>query len=255
MVQFTNFYESLAEARMRLRKSIVCYNGLPYYVLEIFDHADGKFRIYLQPLDGGGIGRDRDANLPDSDYYPGNCQTALEKYMQDNPNCGILRKYMSAAGFNKYRPFPLGNVNHNGHVYYLERTPTRNTFQGLRSTGVVAEMVTAVPSRETKTKLSTGFRVDFPVYSSAGFADCIAGNYPSYQEVVAALRNDEVTNSGCAFHREFSVLRGPVNSLCLCYQTEGVGLIFDDKLVLGNQYKYLYEQIQELKIFNIIDVV
>src|SRR3546814_5918592 len=48
MVKYTNFYETVKEADMRLRHTLVMYDGEPYYVLLISDHKkDGVFRIYM----------------------------------------------------------------------------------------------------------------------------------------------------------------------------------------------------------------
>jgi hypothetical protein len=49
MQEHVNFYENIKEARMRLKGTIVLYEGIPYRVLAIADHKGPVFRIYLNP--------------------------------------------------------------------------------------------------------------------------------------------------------------------------------------------------------------
>lgn len=266
MPSFPNFYERIEEAQMRLRSTVVLYDEEPYYVLAVTDHkADGKFRIYLDPTSRGRSARDTFFDFPRlGDYHcPGE---VLDKWIEQNPDSGVLRKYMGAAGFNKYRPFPLGNMNCNGKVYYCERTPTRNTQQGLRREAVVALPVSVSPD-----VANTGKRGYYDAYTEGRgvgidlydleFYDCIKGSYPTFAEVVDALRDPTVTNSGVAFHREFSVFRGPLNMLFLCYQHQGVGKLQGEtsgkfnRLVLSSEYGYLKESCEDLGVFAEIDVM
>ena len=69
------------------------------------------------------------------------------------------------------------------------------------------------------------------------------------------LTSPECGNAGVAFHREFSVVRGPVKTLFLCYKTDGVGIIgAGGGLVLDSSYDYLKEQIEELNVFPYINL-
>jgi hypothetical protein len=259
MVQFTNFYENLTEARLRLLKNIVSYEGEAYYVLEIVDHPDGKFRIYMDKLgDPNGIGRNKHGEaFPKGPSYEHNYSKLLDNWIEKNPDSGVVRKYMSSRGFNKFRPFPLGNLNSNGSVIYVQRTPTRNTNQGLRENSVVGYLVSATPKQSSRSSKSytDPSQVGVSPYTCA-FADMVAGNYPDYWEVIKNLCNPKIANQGCAFDRDFSVLRGPVDLLCLCYQTDGIGLIDarSNKLILGHSCRHLLEQIQELNIFTTIEI-
>lgn len=257
MPQFINFYENIAEARLRLLNTIVAYDGAPCYVHAISEHEDGRFRIYVEffGVGGYGIGRDKYHDFPNSGNYNNeDFARVLDAWIQKNPNSGVVRKFMSAAAFNKYRPFPLGNVNYNGEVVYVERRPTRQTIQGIRSDSIICEKVSASLPVETDTFIPSPLRTHIDLYSSE-FVDCVKGSYPTYQEVYDHLTSPECGNAGVAFHREFSVVRGPVKTLFLCYKTDGVGIIgAGGGLVLDSSYDYLKEQIEELNVFPYINL-
>ena len=263
MPTFPNFYERIDEAKMRLRGTVVLYEDEPYYVLAVTDHkSDGKFRIYLDPLSRGKSANYTFADFPRvQDYHcPGQ---VLDIWLDANPDKGVIRKYMGAAGFNKYRPFPLGNMNYNGTVYYCERSPTRNTFQGLRREAVICMPVSVSPDPTSKSRrgyydaYTEGRSIGVEFEGSLEFYDCIKGNYPTFAEVVEALRDPDVTNVGVAFHREFSVFRGPLDMLFLCYQHQGIGQILDKgkTVILSKEYEYLLESVQDLGVFKSFEVL
>ncbi len=276
MVQHVNFYENVQEASMRLRKTIVMYEDEPYFVMAVSDHKvglDGKLRIYLDKLGyPSGLGRNRNPDLPPyQDMHHTEVGPALDEWLNQpgNLNKGILRRYLGAAGFNKFRPFPLGNMNTpEGGVVYCERTPTRNTFQGLRGEAIIGTNVSIAPDRASQPSKK-------PVYSNSSynrgllypvdelsipFYDCIMGNYPSFQDVIENLQDPEILNTGVAFHREFSVHRGPLNMLFLCYRHEGIGLLTTfnhpsrPNVTLSKDFEFLRETLEELDIFNYISI-
>lgn len=265
-----NFYENQNEASMRLRKTVVLYDGEPYYVIGISDHKnDGKLRIYLDKIGYYGLEGAKDRSVPNYFDLPQHLLgQVLDEWIQNNPDKGIVRKFLGAAGFNKFRPFPLGNVNIDGQVVYAERTPTRNPFQGLRQDAIVPQIVSVAPNRDTGSKRkkmsmygsSYGRESIYPVdIFHPSFYDCVMGNYPTFEQVVEGLRDPEVLNTGVAFHREFSVLRGPLDILVLCYKTEGVGIIDTmsnggEFLTLSKDFLYLKETLEELGIFASISV-
>lgn len=257
MPQFINFYENVAEARLRLLNTVVAYEGHPCYVHWISDsHEDGRFRIYIEQIgvNGYGIGRDKFFDFPSRDnHYENSYDQVLDEWLERNPDRGVMRKYMSSQGFNKYRPFPLGNVNMSGQVVYTERRPTRQTIQGIRQDSLVSETVQAAPRVEPDNGLRLS-RVHVDLYSEP-FADCVLGNYPSYEEVIEHLKSPDCGNAGLAFSRDFSVLRGPLKTLFLCYKTEGVGCIgIGSGLILDTSYEYLKEQVEELNVFPYINL-
>jgi hypothetical protein len=86
------------------------------------------------------------------------------------------------------------------------------------------------------------------------------GNYPSFEDVVEKLRDPKILNIGVAFHREFSVQRGPLNMLFLCYRHEGIGILTTfnhpsrPNVTLPKGFEFLRETLEELDIFNYISI-
>ena len=266
MPQFINFYENIPEAKIRLEKTIVLYNGTPYYLFHVSDYkGDGKFRVFLDNYKGGLTAKHRLNDFPrPSNYNPDSYAGIFDEWAKNHGEIGIIRKEMGSPKFNNFRPFPLGNINTNGGVVYSERTPTRNTFQGLKENMVTGCLVRPVPdvngrSSSTLKAATTG---DSNVYVRVevfglDFYDCMLNNYPTPQEILESFKDPEVTNSGVAFHREFSIFRGPLDLLFLCYQNEGIGILPDgsmNNLIIGNKFSYLLETIQELSCFQSINV-
>lgn len=266
MVAYKNFYETIQEARMRLKGTIVRYKDDFYYVLDIGDHKDdGKFRIYMDKLGAGRVGRDRYTGFPSDHDYGGN--TLFKQYdafIEKHSDTEVTRKFADSRHFEKFRPFPLGNVNQNGSVVYAERSPTRNMHQGLLADAVLGTRVESVPSRYDPNQRKLGMMVSGSAAPLGNahidtlgeeFYDMLKGNYPSFTEVVDNLRDPHVLNNGCAFHREYSVMRGPLDTLILCYKHSGVGFInADNTLVLGSTHEFLREELQELGHFPVITV-
>lgn len=266
MVAHKNFYETIQEARMRLRNTIVRYRDDFYYVLEVSDHmADGKFRVYMDILGCDRVGRDRLPGFPDQNGYESNSfAKKLDDYIDKNPDCGLVRKYADSRHFYKFRPFPLGNVNTGGSVVFCERTPTRNMHQGLLQEAVMATNVSSTPPQyDPNSKSGRGiFSLhNHPLGNSSvnvlgdSFYSMLKGLYPSYEEVITNLRDPSILNKGCAFHRDYSVMRGPLDMLFLCHRHSGVGLIDkDNTLYLGSPHLFLKEELTELNLFNSIQI-
>ena len=263
MVAHENFYETIQEARMRLRNTIVKYKDDFYYVIEVGDHMlDGKFRVYMDQLGHGYVGYNRLVGFPSGDFDERgvNIFHEYDEYI-DSPssNRGFIRKYANSRNFEKFRPFPLGNVNQQGSVVYCERTPTRNMNQGLLQEAVLATQVVSAPYYETggayRRQRSIPLGSGSVSSLSPEFYDMLRGLYPSYKEVVDKLRNPEIMNNGCAFHREYSVMRGPVGTLLLCYKHSGVGIIdTDNSVTIGSTHEFLRDEMQELGVFSDIKI-
>jgi hypothetical protein len=258
MPQFINFYENLPEAKIRLDQTFVMYDGKPYFAQALADHADGKIRIYLDDYQGSLFVRNRDGSFPHSSHYhPNDYGNVIDQWYKENPNKGILRKEIGSPLFNKFRPFPLGNMNVNGSVVYTERTPTRNTNQGLRDRSVYALTVLPVPNPtsggNSKRSISHNYNNETTVdIRSSEFYNTMCGLYPTIEEILEAFKDPSVINTGVAFHKEFSVFRGPLDMLILCYRDEGIGLLDNGDLssvTIGKSYAYLKEVIQELGCF------
>ena len=261
MPQFVNFYENLAEAKLRLENTIVMYDGAPYYVYWIAEH-DGKLRAYLDQYRGGDIVSRRVSGFPRSqDYNPNHYSEIIAEWYKNNRVKGLIRKELGSPLFNKFRPFPLGNVNIRGSVIYTERTPTRNTNQGLRERSVYALNVLPVPNPTTtsgKRSKAHSFNneTSIDIWCSE-FYNTICNQYPTIEEILEAFKDPQVVNTGVAFHREFSLFRGPLDMLIVCYRDEGIGLLAEgdlSSLVVGTRYSYLKESLEELGCFGSVKI-
>jgi len=250
MADHVNFYENLDEVRIRLKDSVVMYDGHPYYVLNAANHMkDDVFRLYLDPL------------KPDGDCYsqyqggvpfswsnaPGinECAASLDKWMEANPKAGILRKKMNSPLFNKFRPFPLGMCNVDGDVQYVTRSPTRSTLQGLQSSGCRVFGPSVSPSGAS----SKEFRVGV---TSREMCQTILGLYPSAEESLEHLQRKDCDNTGLAFHREFALMKGPLDMLFLAYKSDVVGVLVEDnfsRVRLGSKFRFLKEVVEDLNVF------
>lgn len=255
MVEYTNFYENIKEAEIRLNHTVILYDGLPYYVLCMCDHKpDGIMRIYLDPLGApdGKLAVQRNLSIPyewlqESPNGPTRgdmMDTWLET--EQGKNSGVLRKMMNSPKFNRYRPFPLGMSNVGGEVVFVERQPMRQTQQGLTN------------NMMCQTKLSLeGVTVGYKALSvtSPEMYDVIVGRYPSPEDCLKNLLDPDVQNDGAAFHRNFALLRGPIRSLFLAYKSDVIGFL--DKgdfssLRLAEEFKYTKEVVEELKLFGTV---
>lgn len=251
-MQYPNFYENLKEARDRLLRTVVLYDGTPYYIIAITDHkGDGIFRVWLDPID-----------IPDKsqpiryitqNYKPDHPALGqlMDKELERLPECGILRKHMNSPKFNRFRPFPLGMCNVGTQTYYIERQPIRPKMeQGLTKAGLFETLITA------------GSRLDNPKRSlevvdmfSGSFRDCILGDHHDAYTVLANLLNPRIANDAHAFHREFALVRGPVGMIFLAYRSDIIGVLPHNTfgvLKLGDEFGYCREVVEELNLFNLV---
>lgn len=244
-MNYTNFYESIKEASIRLRGTIVVYDGLPYYVVTMADHMkDGIFRIYLMPTE-----LVQKINHPDVSQYPVDHPALgeyVDKWMVDNPKACIIRKQMNSPLFNKFRPYPLGMVNAGTETYYVERQPNRKTEQGL------------LPSMLCETKVSAGKESrrggTLSPYTE-DFKDCVIGNYPSASECLTALNDPKIEDESAAFDRKFAFVRGPIGMIFLAYKEDVIGVMpYNDlsTIRLGRHSGHTREVVESLSLFNTI---
>lgn len=261
MPQFVNFYENIQEAKIRVENTVVLYDGVPHHLFALGTSPnDDKIRVYLDDYQGGPLARYRHDRFPRyNDHSPNSYPAAVDQWIENNPQGGVKRKLLGSAKFNKFRPFPLGNVNKDGTVVFVERTPTRNTFQGLKERSLIGCLVQPIPDlsrRQKNGRGDTNVYVDVGLFSP-GLYNTMLNKYPSIQEVIDAFRNPRTLNTGIAFHRDFSIFRGPLGMLFLCYQNEGVGLLINrdlSELYLSSEQRHLFETIAELSIFNTITI-
>lgn len=264
MPEFVNFYENIAEAKLRLEQTVVLYDSIPYYVYWIVEGTDGKLKAYLDDYKGGYTIRHRHPKFPRyQDYNPQSYNEVIADWYAKNKDKGLVRKELGSPHFNKFRPFPLGNVNTKGSVIYTERTPTRNTNQGLRERSVFALNVCPVPNPTSSPKrkgLISGVHTfnnetSIDIWSE-DFYQTMLGVYPSPQEILEAFKDPTVVNTGVAFHRDFSIFRGPLDMLILCYRDEGIGLLPDgdlSRVLVGQKYTFLKETVEELGCFGLVE--
>lgn len=260
MANHKNFYETIKEARMRLAQTVVMYDGEPYYVLALDDHkADGIFRVYLDKLgQKGGLAHQR-INIP-FEYYGDEVSigTAMDKWLEKHPNEGVIRKMANSPLFNKFRPFPLGMINcdKTGKVFYARRGPTRHTQQGLTQSMFNIRPVELAGSVDPSSKTFSS-RHSGPGITSNGSYLCYTNQYPPFEEVLGNLSDPTTENNAAAFHREFAILRGPLDMMFLAYKEDIVGFMPKgdaSQLILARGYGHCREVIDELGKFASIEV-
>lgn len=248
MTQYPNFYETIDEARMRLYGTMVAHSGEAYNVVWIGkEHTDGIFRMYLKKVLNGG------AILPNIDtvrYNQGEQLVGpfLDGWVSENPDGPIVVKPINCPGFNKFRPFPLGMVNYGPKVYYVERQPLRKTEQGLIQTAIDAKRVSIGREGEGD-KYNSKRQVDI---WTDDFARTVRGEYPTAEECLVNLLDNEIVNQGAAFDRKFALIRGPVGIICLAYKTGIVGVLPQgglESVVVSRDYRHLKEVLEELHLF------
>lgn len=244
MATYKNFYETIDEALIRLRNTIVVYDGEPYHIWTICEHPDGIFRVYMTPVE-----EVQKAVIPClHGYSHGSMQLAgaLDKHVDGKVQCGctIVRKMMNSPLFNRFKPFQLGMVNEKGSAIYLERKPLRpKTEQGLTHNMIDGTLINMSPMTWVYSPFTEGFR------------DCVLGHYPSPKECLAGLTADNI-NSSVGFHRNFALVKGPIESLYLAYKSEIIGFLPRGDfsvLKLGRQFKHMKETVQDLNLIHVID--
>lgn len=251
MVAHVNFYEDIPEAQKRLNNTVVLYEGKPYYVLAISNHkADGKFRIYLDALRDSGPIASKKYPMPYSDYGDGTVGPAMDVWIAANPDKGVIRKHMDSPHFNKYRPFPLGMCNYADNAFYVERSPTRHTQQGLTGSMMLSKQLSVVPDGVPRSN---------PInLMSNEFYRTIVNDYPSPEECLSVLSNSDYSTRGAAFHRQFAFLAGPMSIVFLAYKDNVVGMLPTgdlSKVRIDKSFKHTIEVIQELGLFGEVDVI
>lgn len=242
-----NFYENLEEANLRLQGTVVTYDGEPFHIHVITNHkSDGAFRVYMSPVED--IGRGMQIP-PLSNFAPNMPEmgAAMDAYADGKKSLKqkIIRKKMDSPLFNKFRPFPMGMINYQGHVYFIERRPNRpSTKQGLVPQATMIYEISALSSKSSGAHNSIIF--------SQEFCDCVKNDYPSPKECLTGLISNDNSNSAAAFHRNFALVRGPIDTLFFAYKTEVVAALprsdFSE-VRLAKKFDYVKEAISELNLF------
>lgn len=245
---YPNYYENLKEAEMRLKGTVVLYDGEPFNVVCLANHKDdGIFRVYMEPI-GLPIGSifHRFSDIPYE--YPEEQRGGLmDAWMEKNKDSGVVRKMMNSPLFNKFRPFELGMCNTGTSTLYLERQPTRATSQGM-SESMLSQYVISLGKNTKHSRMR--------LYS-AQMRSCILGEYPSFSDCLKNLLDKDVENDAAAFHRQFALVRGPLNTLFLAYKSDVVAFLpnSDTSCVqISSDFRHTKEVINDLQVFQNITI-
>lgn len=250
-MEYKNFFENVSEARIRLSGTVVLYDGQPVEILAIAEHQDGILRAYVRPT---GFTEDELVRIPRPDVHQmmnGTVGPYLDKFIEQNPGCKIVRKHLSSPLFSKFRPFELGMCWASPEIYYVERQPNRKTEQGLTRSMILAR------------RLSTDSGNMFPPSPDEidifgpEFKSCILGEHPTPYRCLEALSNPRIANKAAAFHRHFALVKGPIDTLFLSYKSNVIGVLPNgdfSKVKLGAEHKYCKEVVEELNLFSSINV-
>lgn len=246
-----NFYENLHEAQFRLMGTVVLYDSEPYYVFAICDHKkDGIFRVYMDP-----VGAANHA-VPDYGQFASEqpeLGTYLDNWLDGNKNTPIIRKQMNSPLFNRFKPYPLGMCNYArpgsgwAGTVYLERQPQRRHEQGLTKASVYSYIISSSVLKRDAPK--GGMDVDI---TSPSMRSCILSEHPSAQECLKNLLDPKIENEAVAFHRQFALVRGPLDMIFLAYKTDLVGVLPKndfDFVRLSRKFVHCREVVGELGLF------
>ena len=210
-------YESVDDARMRLRNTVVLYKGEPVLITHIVnnDDKDGIFRVKFQTLPTSKMKEER--------FDP------FDKDAEEKEQ----RKYISSKHFD-IAPFRLGYVNGQKGTFYCSRLPNRiqkqglcgENFRGVNNAGQAVPFANFLGAKETPAM--------------------VAGRYPSFDKAVSLL--DKV--SSIAFDRDFCLEKDEVfpELLYLYHKGKRVGYMSKDEVTLGAKFKCLKENLEELKV-------
>lgn len=203
-------YETVEDAQMRLRGSVVLYDSALHYVetVEPAPEADRKeiFRVRALPLPLG------------------------------KPGAVPIRKYISSRKFD-LAPFPMGFLNTKEGAVFCSRSPARQQSQGLTSKTFMSEMIPTDPR--------VGKRgIDFSQFiNSEESVKMLAGNYPSFKDACDKAKD----GVSCAFAREFAISADPELPflLYLYYKNTKVGIVVEGGVKIGPKRKCLKESLEE----------
>lgn len=211
-------YETVEDAAMRLRGTVVLYKGDPVQINEV-THGEGgddiirvKFREL--PLLEGKF--DRFGRPIGDDVVP------------------EQRKFISSKHFD-IAPFKLGYVNHPKiGAFYCTRLPNRIQKQGLCGENFQA-------------RSNTGAQVPFGTFIACKEAvSMIKGIYPTFDRALASL--DKAPS--VAFSYEFALMKDEVipDLIYLYHKGNKVGYFSKNEVLLGQKFKCLKESLQEMQV-------
>jgi hypothetical protein len=222
-------YESVEDAKMRLRHTVVLYKDTPVYILDIVKgDGDDILRVQFQeiPLAPGEMVEAAPVRARGADLA-GLAQAAKAAAAQ--------RKYISSKHFD-IAPFKMGYVNSPKGAFFASRLPHRMQKQGLCSENFTGKTNQAVP---------IGFMTFLNCKETVAM---IKGEYPSFDQAMKALDKSPAV----AFDREFCLVKDdcfPELITYLYHKGVKVGMFNkNDGLSLGKKFTCLKEQLGEMKI-------
>lgn len=214
-------YESVDDASMRLRNTLVLYKDQPVIITGIAagTEKDEILRVLFKelPYTGGGNGDEgpfaRAAALADD---------------------AAKRKYISSKHFD-IAPFKLGYVNHPKYgAFYVSRLPNRiqkqgfcaENYRGLTNQGQPVTWHTFVGCKES--------------------VAMIMGDYPSFERAKGLIGK----SPSVAFCRDFSLMKDEVlpELIFLYHKGAKVGYVSETGVTLGEKFKCLRESLAEQKV-------
>lgn len=208
-------YETHEEIKFRLEGSVVLYDGDPVIITRV-NHPEAA--------EGDEIARVLFQKLP----------FKIGKAGRET------RKYLSSRKFD-LAPFRMGYFNCKDEATFASRIPTRQNKQGLTANTC---SLTNVKGRRSET-------VTFhDVINSQGFADMVAGKYPTFAEARAMFEYNKNTLS-VAVSRSFALWEDKdLDALLVVHKGAkcGIALKGQKTVNLPPKFHFLREEFEECRI-------
>lgn len=170
----------------------------------------------------------------------------------------VLNVSYSGAGYMtiQYRPIEKteGNRNINIKSLRIDMTPLPLGFINFREFGkkTVALSTYRIPSRQWRIGLTTENLMIIPqkynnsetkrkIMKSIFFKRNVCGLFPKIKEIIEMIKNKEATSQ--AFSRDFAINK---NKLMFIQVKEPVGKVFNDEVMLSDDYLYLNQLLEKV---------
>lgn len=221
-------YETVDDARMRLRQTVVLYKGTPVLIREVTrgEGKDDVIRVLIQQLPNGGAEK-----LPAN---AGGLAARLQRHA-DVIEEDAKRKYISSKHFD-IAPFRMGYVNYakGEGAFYCSRLPTRVQKQGLCH-------------ENFKGVTNSGKGIPFPSFLACKETlAMVANDYPSFERALVSLNKVNAV----AFHRDFCLVKDEAipQLVYLYHKGVKVGMHSKGEIALGPKFTCLKESLDEMQL-------
>lgn len=124
-----------------------------------------------------------------------------------------------------YKPLRTGYCNLRDRVSYVQRVPVRRWKHGLHINNLECDEARKEAFMSTK-----------------AFSAMLRGDYPSFEKAIGLVEN----RKAIAFHRLYALERGNLGLVWLAYRGYRVGWLERDAIRLGDDYKFLREELDEV---------